>query len=57
MERFNLSEKQSVAILEMKLRRLTGLERDKIDEEYEELMKQIEYLKSILASEENIICY
>ncbi|AGX41090.1 DNA gyrase subunit A [Clostridium saccharobutylicum] len=55
MERFNLSEKQSVAILEMKLRRLTGLERDKIDEEYEELMKQIEYLKSILASEEKLL--
>ncbi|OOM11064.1 DNA gyrase subunit A [Clostridium saccharobutylicum] len=55
MERFNLSEKQSIAILEMKLRRLTGLERDKIDEEYEELMNQIEYLKSILASEEKLL--
>ena len=55
IERFNLSEKQSVAILEMKLRRLTGLERDKIEEELAELMKQIEYLKSILASEEKLL--
>ena len=55
MERFNLSEKQSQAILEMRLRRLTGLERDKIEEEYAELMKQIEYLKSILASEEKLL--
>ncbi len=55
MERFNLSEKQSQAILEMRLRRLTGLERDKIEDEYNELMKQIEYLKSILASEEKLL--
>lgn len=55
MERFNLSEKQSIAILEMKLRRLTGLERDKIEEEYEELMRQIEYLNSILESEEKLL--
>lgn len=55
MERFNLSEKQSQAILEMRLRRLTGLERDKIDDEYNELMKQIEYLKSILESEEKLL--
>ncbi|MBE6055022.1 MAG: DNA gyrase subunit A, partial [Clostridium sartagoforme] len=55
MERFNLSEKQSQAILEMRLRRLTGLERDKIEEEYAEIMKQIEYLKSILASEEKLL--
>ncbi|MGL5152074.1 MAG: DNA gyrase subunit A [Clostridium sp.] len=55
MERFGLSEKQSQAILEMRLRRLTGLERDKIEEEYAELMKQIEYLKSILASEELLL--
>jgi DNA gyrase subunit A len=54
MERFNLSEKQSQAILEMRLRRLTGLEREKIEEEYNELMKQVEYLKSILASEEKL---
>ena len=55
MERFNLSEKQSQAILEMRLRRLTGLERDKIEEEYNELMKQIEYLQSILATEEKLL--
>lgn len=55
MERFDLSEKQSQAILEMRLRRLTGLERDKIEEEYNELMKQIEYLQSILASEEKLL--
>lgn len=55
MERFNLSEKQSAAILEMRLRRLTGLERDKIEEEYAELMKLIDYLNSILASEEKLL--
>ncbi|WP_066889325.1 DNA gyrase subunit A [Clostridium nigeriense] len=55
MERFGLSDKQSQAILEMRLRRLTGLERDKIEEEYAEIMKQIEYLKSILASEEKLL--
>ncbi len=55
MERFSLSEKQSQAILEMRLRRLTGLERDKIEEEYAEIMKQIEYLKSILESEEKLL--
>jgi len=51
MERFGLSEIQARAILDMTLRRLTGLERDKIKAEYEELMKQIEYLKSVLADE------
>ena len=55
IERFNLSEKQSQAILEMRLRRLTGLERDKIEEEYNELMELIEYLNSILASEEKLL--
>ena len=55
MEKFNLSDKQATAILEMRLRRLTGLEREKIEEEYAELMKQIEYLKSILASEEKLL--
>ena len=39
----------------MKLRRLTGLERDKIEDEYKELMKQIEYLTSILESEEKLL--
>ena len=51
MTRFGLSEIQARAILDMTLRRLTGLERDKIKDEYAELMKQIEYLKSILADE------
>jgi len=48
-ERFNLSEIQSRAIVEMRLRQLTGLEQDKLHQEYEEILKQIEYLKSVLA--------
>ncbi|MGI4727029.1 MAG: DNA gyrase subunit A [Janthinobacterium lividum] len=48
---FELSDIQARAILDMTLRRLTGLERDKIKAEYAELMKQIDYLKSILADE------
>ena len=52
MSNFNLSEIQSKAILEMRLQRLTGLERDKIKDEYTELMKLIEYLRSVLASED-----
>ena len=55
MEKFSLTEKQSQAILEMRLRRLTGLERDKIEQEYKELQLQIEYLNSILASEEKLL--
>ena len=55
IERFNFTDKQATAILEMRLRRLTGLERGKIEEEYNELMKQIEYLNSILASEEKLL--
>ncbi|GAA4779451.1 DNA gyrase subunit A [Olivibacter ginsenosidimutans] len=51
MEKFGLSDLQARAILDMTLRRLTGLERDKIKEEYAELMKTIDYLKSILADE------
>ncbi len=51
MEKFGLSDIQARAILDMTLRRLTGLERDKIKEEYAELMKTIEYLKSVLADE------
>jgi DNA gyrase subunit A len=51
MESFNLSDIQARAILDMTLRRLTGLERDKIKEEYAELMNTIEYLKSVLADE------
>ncbi|HMV23248.1 MAG TPA: DNA gyrase subunit A [Saprospiraceae bacterium] len=51
MSRFGLSEIQAKAILEMRLQRLTGLERDKIKNEYDELLKTIERLKAILASE------
>jgi DNA gyrase subunit A len=51
MNTFNLSEAQAKAILEMRLQRLTGLEREKIKQEYEELQKLIEYLKSVLADE------
>ena len=51
MERFGLSEIQAQAILDMRLARLQGLEREKIDKEYEELMKRIAYFKSILADE------
>jgi len=50
MTKFNLSEIQAKAILEMRLQRLTGLERKKIEEEYLEVIKTIESLKSILAS-------
>jgi DNA gyrase subunit A len=51
MEQFGLSDIQARAILDMTLRRLTGLERDKIKDEYNELMKTIDYLQSILDDE------
>ena len=51
MERFGLSEIQAQAILDMQLKRLSGLQREKIDEEYNELMKLIAYLKDILSSD------
>ncbi|MDX5428377.1 MAG: DNA gyrase subunit A, partial [Bacteroidota bacterium] len=51
MQNFSLSEIQARAILDLRLQKLTGLERDKIREEYDELMKQIAYLKEILADE------
>ena len=51
MSRFELSEIQSKAILELRLQRLTGMERDKIKEEYDEVMKLIAYLKEILSDE------
>ena len=54
MSKFGLSEIQSDAILEMKLRRLTGLERDKIENELNDLLAKIEDLKAILASDERI---
>lgn len=52
MSKFELSDIQAKAILEMRLQRLTGLERDKIKNEYDELIKLIERLKAILASED-----
>ena len=55
ISRFGLDEIQADAILELKLRRLTGLERDKIEAELAELLKEIEELKSILASEQKVL--
>jgi DNA gyrase subunit A len=55
MEQFALSEVQAQAILEMRLQRLTGLEREKVVEEYRELMATIERLRSILASEKLLL--
>ncbi|WP_440858092.1 DNA gyrase subunit A [Staphylococcus shinii] len=54
-EQFKLSERQAQAILDMRLRRLTGLERDKIEAEYNELIAYIEELKEILADEEKLL--
>ncbi|ERI90536.1 DNA gyrase, A subunit [Clostridiales bacterium oral taxon 876 str. F0540] len=51
IEKFGLSEKQAQAILDMRLQRLTGLERQKIEDEYNELMKDIAYYREILANE------
>ena len=55
ISRFNLTEVQSDAILELKLRRLTGLERDKIENELAELLKTIEELKSVLADTQKVL--
>ncbi|HEY3274889.1 MAG TPA: DNA gyrase subunit A [Methanocella sp.] len=55
MEKYSLSEEQAKAILEMRLSRLTGLERQKIDDERSELMKEIEHLKSVLASTQMVL--
>lgn len=55
MERFDLSERQSQAILDMRLRRLTGLERDKIQSEYDELVSLIADLIDILAKPERVV--
>lgn len=52
IERFNLTEIQARAIVEMRLRQLTGLMQDQLHAEYEEIMKQIAYLESILADDE-----
>lgn len=55
MTNYSLSERQAQAILDMRLRRLTGLERDKIETEYQELLKYIDELRTILANEELIL--
>ena len=54
MDGFSLSDKQAQAILDLRLQRLTGLEREKIQEEYQEVLKTIDYLKSVLADESKI---
>ncbi len=54
MQKFGLSDAQTSAILEMRLRRLTGLERDKIESELADLMKEIDYLRSLLADPKKI---
>ncbi|MGC3370943.1 DNA gyrase subunit A, partial [Enterococcus faecium] len=54
IERFDLSDRQSQAILDMRIRRLTGLEREKIENEYQELLKLIEELTDILARPERV---
>ena len=55
MERFGLSDAQSQAIVDMRLRALTGLEREKLENEYKELMEKIEELKAILADEKKLL--
>ncbi len=55
MTRFGLSDKQAQAILDMRLQRLTGLERDKIVAEYEKLLERIAYLKQILATPQMVL--
>ncbi|WP_175989814.1 DNA gyrase subunit A [Bacillus sp. Marseille-Q1617] len=55
MEQFSLSDKQAQAILDMRLQRLTGLEREKIEDEYQELVKLIAELKAILADDEKVL--
>ncbi|EAD9478287.1 DNA gyrase subunit A [Listeria monocytogenes] len=55
MTQFNLSDKQAQAILDMRLQRLTGLEREKIEEEYQNLVALINDLKAILADDERIL--
>ncbi len=55
MEEFQLTDIQAQAILDMRLARLTGLERDKIEKEYKELLEKIKHLKSILLSEQMVL--
>ncbi len=55
MEKFTLSEKQSQAILDIRLQRLTALERDKLEDEYKDLMEKINYFRSVLADENKVL--
>ena len=55
IEEFDLDDVQAQAIVDMRLRTLTGLERDKIEKEYKELMEKIQYLESILADEKKLL--
>ena len=55
MKRFGLSDIQAQSILDMRLKTLSGLQREKIEEEYEQLMKQIERYRAILASERLVL--
>ncbi len=55
MQKFDFSEKQAQAILDMRLARLTGLERERLQEEYDELKKTIAYLRAILADEQMLL--
>lgn len=54
-EKFGLSERQAEAIVEMRLKQLTGLEREKLEQEYKELVSKIAYLRSILESEKKVL--
>lgn len=55
MDKFGLSDKQAQAILDMRLQKLTGLERNKLEEEYKDLIKKIEYYNSVLADEQKVL--
>lgn len=55
MEHFNLSQRQAQAILDMRLQRLTGLERKKIDDEYVDVLETIDWLESVLADEHKVM--
>ena len=55
MSKFGLSEKQAIAILDMRLRKLTGLERDKLEQDYKDVQETIAYLEDLLSSSEKIM--
>ena len=55
MEKFDFSDRQAQAILDMRLQRLTGLERKKIDDEYVDILQTIDYLESVLADEQKVL--